>query len=98
MTDHEWFACTNPEEMLQCLSGIRSNRKLRLLGCAYCRRVWHLLEEDSQHAIEISELYADKQASGKRLAAALQKAAEIAEEKGWEGNMFMKEKKYAAAN
>jgi hypothetical protein len=60
MTDKQWSACTNPTTMLQWLDKRASHRKLRLLTCAYCRRVWHLLEDRRlQQAVETSERFAD---------------------------------------
>ena len=45
MTEAEWTACTVPQKMLGHLQGKASDRKLRLLMAAACRRVLHLLEE-----------------------------------------------------
>ncbi|MBY0527112.1 MAG: hypothetical protein K2R98_27200 [Gemmataceae bacterium] len=71
MTEAEWLACTNPDVMLEHLDGKASVRKLRLHGCACCRRMWHLLsDERSRAAIETSERFADDQCSKEDLAAA----------------------------
>ncbi len=36
-----------------------SARKVRLLACACCRRIWHLLPEEGRQAVEASEYWAD---------------------------------------
>src|SRR5262249_34744592 len=35
------------------------DRKLRLFGCACCRRLWPLLDDRSRRGVEASEQYAD---------------------------------------
>jgi formate dehydrogenase maturation protein FdhE len=47
MTEQEWLACTAPEPMLAFLRKEASERKLRLLACACCRRVWDLVRLDA---------------------------------------------------
>jgi hypothetical protein len=37
MTEVGWFACHDPEPMLQFLRGKVSERKLRLFACGCCR-------------------------------------------------------------
>src|SRR5436309_975795 len=66
MTEAEWLACEDPHPMLVDLV---SKRKLRLFGCAACRRVWALLMLDDacRAAIEASERYADGLMSEERL-------------------------------
>ncbi len=39
MTEAEWPAATNPTRMWWLVDGKVSERKFRLLGCAYCRHV-----------------------------------------------------------
>jgi hypothetical protein len=64
VTEQQWRTCTNPKPMLRFLRGNASNRKLRLLACACCRRVWDLLsEEESRQAVLVAERVADGLAS-----------------------------------
>jgi hypothetical protein len=64
MTEREWLTCTDPAPLLDSLRGKVSERKWRLLACACCRRVWHLLR-DPRHraAIAAAEQFADGQIS-----------------------------------
>jgi hypothetical protein len=45
MTEEEWLSCTEPARLLEFLRAKASERKLRLLMAAACRRVIHLLDE-----------------------------------------------------
>jgi hypothetical protein len=48
-----------------------SDRKLRLFGCACCRGVWHLFDDErSRPAVETAECFADGRASAAEPAAA----------------------------
>jgi hypothetical protein len=100
MTESEWLACDEPELMLEFLhgKGKPDTRKLRLLGCACCRRVWDSLLHGSRQAIETSELHADGLASTRRLAKAALKAIASAETRAWDGSLYMTERIYSAAD
>ena len=45
--------------MVDCLYGKASDRKLRLLGCACCRKAWSIYSQVAQHAVEMAERFAD---------------------------------------
>src|SRR5262245_57338394 len=67
MTEAEWLACGDPHRILGHLHRTQrpapSDRKLRLLACACCRRVWPLLADPrSRRAVEVAERFADDQA------------------------------------
>ena len=60
MTEDDWLCCNNPHDMLSGFPLVPSERKLRLFGCAVCRRVWELmLDGRCREAVEASELFAD---------------------------------------
>jgi hypothetical protein len=75
MTEAEWLACASPGTMLQYLCDRRGaarrkngRRKLRLLACACCRRVWHkLTEERDRHIVLVAEDLADGLASAEEV-------------------------------
>jgi hypothetical protein len=70
VTEAEWLAGTNAQEMLETLRDKVSERKLRLFMVACCRRVWHTLDEedDRQPAVEVAERFADGLADAGELA------------------------------
>lgn len=60
MTEAQWLAETDPDRMLAFLQDKASDRKLRLFGCACCRRRWNWLPFDEcKRAVEEAERYAD---------------------------------------
>jgi hypothetical protein len=75
MTEAEWWACADSRPLLEEVSHKTSDRKLRLLICACCHRVWDLLADDrSREAVEVAERYADSSANRDDLIAARRKA------------------------
>ncbi len=77
MNEAEWRACQNPEALLGVFFSPRADeRKLRLFGCACCRRVWHLaMSRRSLEAVDTVERYWDRLPGGERLPAAHKAAA-----------------------
>src|SRR4051812_957202 len=60
MTESEWLVNDNPTPMWWFIEGTASERKLRLIACACCRRIWHLLTNERSHQfIEAAEKLAD---------------------------------------
>jgi hypothetical protein len=72
MTESEWLEGSNPLKMVESRrSGRAHERKLRLFGCACCRRVWGLLpSQASRDAVGVAERFADGLARRKDLKAA----------------------------
>jgi len=80
VTESEWLASDDPDAMLEFLEGRLSERKKRLFACACCRRVLHLIPDDRvRAALEVSEEFADRAATGKQLAEAYLIAWEVYE-------------------
>ncbi len=69
-SEQDWLNAREPDLLLEWLEqkGLREERKTRLYCCACCRRVWNQLGASGQHAVEVSELYADGRASDQELA------------------------------
>src|SRR5207248_9396586 len=74
MTEEEWFACAEPQEMFEFLSDSASDRKCWLFACACCRRIWDLLDERCRKAVETGEQYADGQVTNPELMEASEEA------------------------
>ncbi len=78
MTEAEWLACTNPQPMLEFLRRTASDRKVRLLAVACCRRVWSSLEqEEFRDAVRKAESFADGLADRAGMLQAHEKARAI---------------------
>jgi hypothetical protein len=70
VTELEWQACKDPEQMVRAIPAERYQRELRLF-CAVCvRRVWKLLPEECRRAVEVAERFARGSASHAELCAA----------------------------
>ena len=70
MTESEWLACTDPQQILEFVRDRASDRKRRLFTCTCCRRVWDALtDQRSRSAVEAAERYADGLAGREELAA-----------------------------
>ena len=87
MTEAEWLACADPRRMLDYLEVYHKaartkggRRKLRLLACACCRRLWHLAKYDKgRRGVEVAERYADGLAGKEEL-----RIAREVDEPGWD--------------
>src|SRR5436305_677216 len=83
MSERKWLGAQSIDDLLRFLKrwlkdGFgRRARKLRLFACASCRRIWGLLtDERSRRAVEVSERYADYQATERERKAAYRQAAD----------------------
>jgi hypothetical protein len=56
MTEAEWLKCTDPMPMVGFVRNQASDRRLRLLAVASCRRVMNLLEDErSRQGVETAD-------------------------------------------
>ncbi len=66
MNEKDWLACEDPDQMLEFLRGMASDRKLRLFAVACCYRVSpYIPSERNIEAIEVLERFADGLANDK---------------------------------
>ena len=82
MTEAEWLRSTDVGQMERFLRDhpASNDRKLRLFGCACCRRVWRLFrDERSQRVVELAERYADGLVTDPDLTVACQEAMQATE-------------------
>lgn len=69
MTESEWNGCVDPAFMYDLLRRTVTERKLRLIACACCRRVQHLVRGFSTAIIlDLAERMADGQAGEEEVA------------------------------
>jgi hypothetical protein len=87
VTEAAWLACADPRRLLDYLEVYHKaartkggRRKLRLLACACCRRLWHLAGGDKgRQGVEVAERYADGLAGKEEL-----RIAREVDEPGWD--------------
>jgi hypothetical protein len=81
MTEQEWLACADPEEMLMAVGDKASDRKLRLLAVACCRSMWKFLtDERSRRAVDLTEQFSDGNVSVKDMERARRAAYSAAQQ------------------
>jgi hypothetical protein len=89
MTEQEWRMCVDPQAMLYFVYGKVSDRKMRLLAAACCRRLWPLLNSSvCRPAVDAIERSADNEAEVNELPGMRERAHRFAEEtcrKAWPG-------------
>jgi hypothetical protein len=87
VTEQEWLASDDPDEMVRALGSRVGTRRVQLYAAACCRRVWHLLADDrSRSAIAVLEQFADGQAAVAALETAAMAAEDAAEFSSWSSN------------
>lgn len=76
MNETTWQQSTEPDLMLGFIDASASSRKLRLLCCAYARRVWERIADSDASclAVNVAVKYADGQATQDELASAFHQA------------------------
>jgi hypothetical protein len=74
VTEAEWDDCEDPKAMLAFVRARASERAVRLLGCACCRRAWDRLGESQRAAVVLAERYADGLVGPAALAEASERA------------------------
>jgi hypothetical protein len=75
MTEQDWFLCEHPEPMLEFLRGKTCERKMRFFALACCLEVrqW-IIDDKSNKALQVCELFADGKVGHKKLTAARREA------------------------
>jgi hypothetical protein len=97
MTADEWLAIEDVSDLLRHIGTIKTGRKLRLFACACCRQIWRYIPDGTaQNAVEVSERYADGNATFRELQVAQRKARAVASELASDAQLLMKLSKYAA--
>jgi hypothetical protein len=67
MDQATWLSCGDPRALFDVVAPTATERKMRLLACACCRRIWRLLTERSRRAVEAAERFADGELSAGEL-------------------------------
>jgi hypothetical protein len=83
MTDQEWLAATDLQDMLEFLRGKASGRKLRLLAVACSRRVWSWIDARGRNAVDVAERFADGLAGPNDMRAARLACREAGGQAAW---------------
>jgi hypothetical protein len=79
MTEAEWAACREPEQMLAFVRGFAVERKARLFVIACCRQLLHRFAGNPLwQCVEVAERFADRLASSQDLALAYTQARRLA--------------------
>src|SRR5687768_13698469 len=78
MTAEKWLTCGDPTAMVRGLAPATTQRQVRLLDCACCRR-WEglLTDEAARRALDAVERHADGRTGIHKLNAALRAAAPL---------------------
>src|SRR5262245_39272052 len=81
MTEAEWLACTDSDELLKRSRYRNHRRKSRLFAVACCRCIWaQFVDERSRYAVEVAERHADGLATDEELQTAAREAQEAHDE------------------
>jgi hypothetical protein len=74
MTEAEWLRSNDVDSMVNFVERRASERKMRLFGCACCRRIWDLLTDSRlRSVVELAEQYADGSIDQEEFRAAVDK-------------------------
>jgi hypothetical protein len=91
MTEQEWLTTTNPYDLTH-YKACRSERKRRLLSCAFARHALFLIPDERYHlAVEMAERYADGIATDDEV-----RATRRVMNKAWKDRQFMEAGHHAA--
>jgi hypothetical protein len=64
-------------QRIEDLRGSLTDRRFRLLAVAFCRRIWHLMDETDRRIVETAERFADGKATEADLAAVRRPAGQL---------------------
>jgi hypothetical protein len=78
MTEAEWLACEDPQQLLEVVREKASERKLRLYACGSVRRHQQTFESDRiNQVVDVAERFADGMASEQERIAAHREAGHL---------------------